>query len=467
MLRLCRRCYNKKKPTDYLKLFQRRMNTYELILKKRNKQSLTQREIEFLVSGYTGGKIPDYQFSAFLMVAFLNGMDEKETFYLTKAMLESGQAIDLSFVKEKKIDKHSSGGVGDKVSLILAPLVASCGVTVPMVSGRALGHTGGTLDKLESIPGFRTNLSIEEFKTNLSEIGVGIMGQTEEIAPADGKIYALRDVTATVDYVPFITASILSKKLALKSDAVLFDIKSGNGAFMRTGKEAIGLAKSLIKIGSRFKRKMVALITDMNEPLGEAVGNSLEVIETIQSLKGNVPPDLKEVTYALSSSMLILAGRVKSFNEGIKLSEQQIRNGKALEKFKQMLQNQGGDTRIVEDYTLLPEAKFRLEVKALKTGYVQSINTFEIGMVALELGAGRKTKETKIDYGVGLLIKKKVGDLVKKGETLAIVLANDREKGKEAVKTLLNSYQISPQKRKNLQKILYYLDSKTLRKWSY
>lgn len=443
------------------------MNTYQLILKKRNKQNLSQKEIEFLVSGYTSGEIPDYQISAFLMASFLNGMNEKETFYLTKAMLESGQSIDLSFVQEKKIDKHSSGGVGDKVSLILAPLVASCGVAVPMVSGRALGHTGGTLDKLESIPGFRTNLSQEEFKNNLSEINVAIMCQTEEITPADGKIYALRDVTATVDNIPFITASILSKKLALKSDAVLFDIKFGNGAFMRTEKEAIGLAKNLIKIGSKFKRKMVALITDMNEPLGEAVGNSLEIIETVEFLKGNSPPDLKEVTLVLSSYMLILADRVKNFNEGMKLLNQQIGNGKALEKFKQMLQNQGGDTRIVEDYSLLPEAKFRLEVKAPKSGYVQSINTFEIGMIALELGAGRKTKETKIDYGVGLLIKKKVGNLVKKGEALAIVLANDREKGEEAVKNLLNAFQIGPQKRKKLKKILYYLDSKTLRRWSY
>ena len=443
------------------------MNTYELILKKRNRQNLSQKEIEFLVSGYSGGEIPDYQMSAFLMSAFLNGMDEKETFYLTKAMLGSGHSIDLSFTKGKKIDKHSSGGVGDKVSLILAPLVASCGVAVPMVSGRALGHTGGTLDKLESIPGFRTNLSQVEFKKNLSEIGVVIMGQTEYIAPADGKIYALRDVTATVDYIPFITASILSKKLALKSDAVIFDIKFGNGAFMRTEKEAVGLAKSLIKIGNKFKKRMVALITDMNEPLGEAVGNSLEVIETIEFLKGNAPPDLKQVTFALSSHMLILAGRVKTFEQGIKVLEEQIRNGKALKKFKQMLQIQGGDTRIVEDYSLLPQAKFRLEIKAAKTGYVRSINTFEIGMAALELGAGRKIKETKIDYGVGLLIKKKVGDLVKKGETLAIVLANDTEKGKAAVKTLLNSFQIAPQKRKNLKKILYYLDSKTLRKWSY
>jgi len=443
------------------------MNTYELILKKRNKQNLSQKEIEFLVSGYTAGEIQNYQFSAFLMAVFLNGMNEEETYNLTRAMLESGQTVDLSSIQGKKIDKHSSGGVGDKVSLILAPLVASCEVAVPMVSGRALGHTGGTLDKLESIPGFRTNLSIEEFKKTLSEIGVAIMGQTDEIAPADGKIYALRDVTATVDYIPFITASILSKKLSLATDGVVFDIKSGNGAFMRTEKEAIGLAKNLIKIGNRFKRKMTVLITDMNEPLGEAVGNSLEVTETIEFLKGNAPPDLKQVAFALSSQMLLLAGRVKNFEQGIKLLEEQIRNGQALEKFKQMLQHQGGDTGIIEDYSILPEAKFRLEAKAPKAGCVQSINTFEIGMIALELGAGRKTKETKIDYGVGLLIKKKVGDLVKKGETLAIVLANDTEKGEGAVKNLLYSFKIGSQKKKRLKKILYYLDSKTLRKWSY
>lgn len=442
------------------------MNTYELILKKRNKQKLSQKEIEFLVSGYTGGEIEDYQFSSFLMAAFLNGMDEKETFYLTKAMLETGQSIDLSLIKERKIDKHSSGGVGDKVSLILAPLVASCGVTVPMVSGRALGHTGGTLDKLESIPGFRTNLSQEEFKKNLSAIGVAIMSQTDEISPADRKIYALRDVTATVDYIPFITASILSKKLALETDAIVFDIKSGNGAFMRTEKEAISLAKSLIEIGNKFKRKMVALITDMNEPLGEAVGNSLEVIETIEPLKGNFPSDLRELTLTLGSHMLLLAGRVNNYKQGIELLEQQVRNGKGLEKFRQMLQYQGGSPAVMNNYNLLPKAEIQMKVKCPKTGYIQAIHTFRIGMTALELGAGRKTKETKIDYGVGLLIKKKVGDLVKKGETLATVLANDTEKGKTAVKNLLNSYQIGPQKRKKLKKILYYLDSKTLRKWS-
>ncbi len=443
------------------------MTVYEIILKKRNKESLTHKEIEFLISGYTSGEIPDYQMSAFLMAAFLNGMDEKETFYLTKAMLESGQIRDLSSIAQKKIDKHSSGGVGDKVSLILAPLVACCGVAVPMVSGRSLGHTGGTLDKLESIPGFRTNLTMEEFKKNLAEIGLAIMGQTPEIAPADGKVYSLRDVTATVDFIPFITASILSKKLAVTSDAVVFDIKSGNGAFMPTEKEAISLAKSLIKIGSKFKRKMVALITDMNEPLGEATGNSLEVIEVIESLKGNFPPDLKQVTLALGSQMLLLAGRVNNFEEGIKLLEQKLQSKEALQKFKQMLERQNGNADILENYNLLSQAKFQLEVKAIKSGFVQSIDTYQIGMTALELGAGRKRKEDTIDYGAGLLIKKKVGDLVKKGETLAILLVNDQEKGEGAVKKILNCYHISSQKRKKLKKILYYLDHKSLKKWPY
>ncbi len=442
------------------------MTIYEIIFKKRNKQSLTQAEIELLISGYTSGEIPDYQMSAFLMAAFLNGLNEKETFYLTKAMLESGQIIDLNSIPQKKIDKHSSGGVGDKVSLILAPLVAACGVAVPMVSGRSLGHTGGTLDKLESIPGFRTNLSIDEFKTNLAEVGIAIMGQTPEIAPADGKIYALRDVTATVDFIPFITASILSKKLAITSDAVVFDIKSGNGAFMQTEKEAIGLAKSLIKIGSKFKRKMLALITDMNEPLGETVGNSLEIIETVESLKGNFPPDLKEVTLALGSQMLLLAGRVNNFEEGIKILEQKIQSKEALHKFRQLLERQSGNVDVLENYNLLPRATYRIEVKSYQSGYVQSINTYQIGMIARDLGAGRKTKDDKIDHGAGLLIKKKVGDQVKKGEILAVVLVNDREKGHTVIKKISCCYQIGFKKKRKLKKILYYLDHKTLKEWS-
>jgi pyrimidine-nucleoside phosphorylase len=441
------------------------MNMYEIISKKRDKKKLTSEEIEYFVSGYTKGTIPDYQMSALLMAIFLNGMDAEETFGLTLSMMRSGKVMDLSFIPGTKVDKHSTGGVGDKVSLILAPLVAACGVTVPMVSGRGLGHTGGTLDKLESIPGFKTNLPLKKFTGNLSEIGVSMIGQTVEIAPADKKIYALRDVTGTVNSIPLISASILSKKLAEGANALVFDVKLGNGAFMQEKDEAILLAKNLIQIAERFKKKAKALITDMNEPLGEAVGNSIEVIEAIQSLKGKGPGDLMEVTFALGAYMLILGRRAKNFKEAKEKLEEAIKSGKALHKFKQMVKKQGGDPRVVDDYLLLPWAKHKITVESDQTGYVKSINTLRIGLCAVKLGAGRERLESKIDPGVGFLIKKKVGDQVKKGENLAVIFSNDLEKGEWAKKEIKEAYQISKRRTNKLKKILYQVDERGIKKW--
>jgi pyrimidine-nucleoside phosphorylase len=441
------------------------MNMYGIISKKRDKKKLTSEEIEYFVSGYTKGTIPDYQMSALLMAIFLNGMDAEETFNLTLSMMRSGKVMDLSFIPGTKVDKHSTGGVGDKVSLILAPLVAACGVTVPMISGRGLGHTGGTLDKLESIPGFKTNLPLKKFVENLSEIGVCIIGQTEEIAPADKKLYALRDVTGTVNSVPLISASILSKKLAEGADALVFDVKVGNGAFMQKEEEAILLAKNLIQIAKRFKKKAKALITDMNEPLGEAVGNSIEVIEAIQALKGRGPEDLMKVTFALGTYMLISGRKAENFKEAKKKLEEAMKSGKALNKFKQMVKKQGGDPRVVDDYRLLPWAKHKMTVESDQTGYVKSINTLRIGLSAVKLGAGRERLDSKIDPGVGFLIKKKVGDRIKKGENLAVIFSNDLKKGEWAKQEIKEAYQISRKRINNLKKVLYLIDEKGIKKW--
>ncbi|MCK4404491.1 MAG: thymidine phosphorylase [candidate division Zixibacteria bacterium] len=440
------------------------MQMYEIISKKRDKKKLTQEEIEYFVSGYTKGQIPDYQASALLMAVFLNGMDVEETFHLTLSMMNSGRVLDLSSVPGVKVDKHSTGGVGDKVSLILAPLVASCGVKVPMISGRGLGHTGGTLDKLESIPGFRIDLSLRRFRKILSDVWVCMIGQTKEIAPADRKMYALRDVTATVNCIPLIASSIMSKKLAEGADAFIFDVKVGNGAFMQEQDEAELLAENLIQIAKEFKKKAVALITDMNEPLGEAVGNSIEVVEAIQALKGKAPSDLMKVTLALSAHMLILGKKAKNLKEAEKKCHQAIRTGQALKKFREMITKQGGNLKVLDDYRLLPWGKHKLVVNSDKDGYVQSIDTRKIGLSAMRLGAGREKMDSPIDPGVGFLIKKKVGDTVKKGETLALVFANNINKGKLAGKEIKEAYRIGKRKTSRLKKILLFVDEKGARK---
>ncbi|MGB8656974.1 MAG: thymidine phosphorylase [Candidatus Zixiibacteriota bacterium] len=436
------------------------MRMYEIISKKTDKKKLTSEEIEYFVSGYTKGTIPDYQASALLMAIFLNGMDDTETFHLTLSMMKSGKVLDLSSVPGAKVDKHSTGGVGDKVSLILAPLVASCGVKVPMMSGRGLGHTGGTLDKLESVPGFRTDLPLSRFKKNLSEIGVCMIGQTKEISPADKKMYALRDVTATVNSIPLIASSIMSKKLAEGADAFVFDVKVGNGAFIQNENDAVLLAKYLIQIARRFSQNAVALITDMNEPLGEAVGNSIEVVEAIQALKGKAPKDLMEVTLALSAHMLVLGKKATNLKEAERKLKQAIETGRALEKLREMIGKQGGNPKVIDDYRLLPWAKYKLVVNSHTEGYVQSIDTMRIGLSAVALGAGREKMDSPIDPGVGLLIQKKVGDSVQKDEPLALVFANGLPKGRLIAQEIKLSYRIAKRKTSRLNKLLFLSDGK-------
>ncbi len=427
----------------------------QLIAKKRDVKKLSQAEINFLVEGHTKGEIPDYQLSAFLMAAYLKGLDSEETFHLTKAMLDSGVKVDLNTITLPKIDKHSTGGVGDKVSLILAPMVAACGVAVPMISGRGLGHTGGTLDKLESIPGFRTDLSLKEFKANLEQIGLCLIGQTDEIAPADKKIYALRDVTATVNYIPFITASILSKKLAEGTEGVVFDVKVGNGAFMKSLPEAKSLARSLLSVGQKFNKEMTAVLTDMSEPLGKAVGNSLEIIESIEALKGNWSRDLKQVTYFLGAEMLIMAKKCRDYTEACQILEEVNLNGAALERFGQMVRLQGGNVNAIDDYSKLPQAKVMLEVKSDKRGYIHRIETERIGLLAIEIGAGRKRKEDVIDHAAGFIFLKKIGDKVERGEILAEIHCNEKALAEKVVESLKECFHIQNKAAKRPKKILY------------
>jgi pyrimidine-nucleoside phosphorylase len=430
------------------------MNMYELIAKKRDRGKLSEEEIDYFISGYTAGDIPDYQASALLMAIFLNGMDADETFCLTQSMMNSGKVLDLSSIRGVKIDKHSTGGVGDKVSLILAPLVAACGVKVPMISGRGLGHTGGTLDKLESIPGFRTDLPIRNFTAILKDIGLCMIGQTDEIAPADRKLYALRDVTATINCIPLIASSIMSKKLAEGANGFVFDVKTGNGAFMQTKKDAVLLAKTLIQIARRFKKKAVALITDMNEPLGETVGNSIEVIESIHALKGVAPRDLMRITMAQGAHMLVLGKKARNLQDAENKLSQAIQTGKALDKFREMIKKQGGKPDVTDDFGLLPWGKFRLLVSSKREGYINSIDTRKIGLTAVYLGAGREKLDSSVDHGVGFLIKKKVGDSVEKNEGLAVVYANDLKKARFASEEIRQAYQIGKTKTRRLKKIL-------------
>ncbi len=423
-------------------------NFIEILIKKRNGENLSPDEIEFLIKGYMKGLIPDYQFSAFLMAVFFRGMSFEETTYLTKAMLYTGKSLNLSDIKMPKIDKHSTGGVGDKVSLILAPLVACCGVCVPMISGRSLGHTGGTLDKLESIPGLRTNLTLNEFKNQLKKINLGIIGQTEEIAPADKKIYSLRDVTGTVESIPLITASIMSKKLAENLDGLVLDVKFGNGAFMKEYKTAKELARSLVNTGRRFGVKTIGILTDMNDPLGEYIGNSLEIIETIECLKGNGQEDLMKIILTLSESILKIA-RIQG---GRELLLKKIKNSEALNKFREMIEYQGGNPKVIDDYNLLPVAKNHLVFSAPKTGYIKNIDTFKLGMLATKLGAGRLKKDDKIDIGCGFKIYKKTGNIVEKGEPVVKIFSDNKMLVKEVLNELNTVFVISskPTKRKKL-----------------
>jgi pyrimidine-nucleoside phosphorylase len=403
------------------------LNPTEIIRKKRSGEKLTRGEMEFLVNGYLTGKIPEYQISAFLMAVYFQKMDFEETAIFTDIMLHSGVVVDLSSIPGIKVDKHSTGGVGDKVSLILAPMVAACGVPVPMISGRGLGHTGGTLDKLESIPGFRTNLSLEEYKAVISEIGVVMIGQTKEIAPADKKMYALRDVTGTVESIPLIAGSIMSKKLAEGIDALVLDIKTGRGAFMQSEAEAVELAKTLIAIGNKFGKKTIGLLTCMNQPLGYAVGNWLEVVECIECMQGKKVDDLMAVTYALGGAMLMLGGKANSIKEGATLCRDTIQSGKALRKFIELVRRQGGDVSFINNLRKYPTSKYSIEIKSSSTGYVDSIDALEVGFVGIMIGAGRMKVDDVIDPKAGILLRKKVGDSIDAGETLATLYTDNEQ----------------------------------------
>ena len=407
------------------------MNVVELIRRKREGSSLTEEEFRFLIDGYVEGKVPDYQMSAFLMACYFRGMSSDETLTFTKLMLHSGEVIDLSEIPGVKIDKHSTGGVGDKVSLILAPMVAACGVPVPMISGRGLGHTGGTLDKLESIPGFRTDLSISEYKQVIREIGVVMIGQTKEIAPADKKMYALRDVTATVECIPLIAGSIMSKKLAEGIDALVLDVKTGRGAFMQTHEQALELATTLVGIGNGFGKETIGFITNMNQPLGVAIGNWLEVVESVECLRGAVgnndaSSDLMEVTYMLSGTMVYLGQKAKSIEEGIDKCRKTIEDGSAYHKLLDLIHAQGGNIEAIENLEKYPLPKFAMEVKSSEKGFIKEIDSFELGLTSISLGAGREKIDDIIDMKAGILLKKKVGDAVDVGDSL-VVFYTDRE----------------------------------------
>lgn len=433
------------------------MNPVEIIRKKRSGEALTSAEIRYLINGFTLNKIPDYQFSAFLMAVFFKGMTPEETSVLTDSMLHSGKVINLKTIRGYKIDKHSTGGVGDKTSLILAPVAAAAGVKVPMISGRGLGHTGGTLDKLESIPGFRTDLSLSEYKSVLKRTGAVLIGQTKDIAPADKVIYSLRDVTATVESIPLITGSIMSKKLAEGIDGLVLDVKVGNGAFMKNMKDAERLTSSLVNTAKSFDKKVVAFITDMNQPLGTHIGNWLEVVECINILRGEVKNDLYKLSVRLAGAMIYLAGKADSLQAGTKIAESHVSNESAFEKFLEIVKAQGGDIAYIDNPEKYKRSGYHGNITSDKTGYVANIDTYEIGMASVELGAGRQTKEDKIDYKAGIIFYSKTGDKVTKGDTIAEIYS-DSEKGiLSAEKRIKLSVQISrrrPAGRKLIKKII-------------
>jgi pyrimidine-nucleoside phosphorylase len=421
---------------------QKRMRAVDLIRKKRDSGELTREEIDFLIAGYTRGDIPDYQMAAWLMATWIRGMSRAESAALTQAMLFSGEVLDLSDLPGKKVDKHSTGGVGDKTSLVLAPIVAAAGLIVPMISGRGLGHTGGTLDKLESIPGFNINLSLGELRKVLAECGMGLIGQTAEIAPADKKIYALRDATSTIENIGLICASIMSKKLAEGIDALVLDVKTGSGAFMKSEEDAVCLAEIMVETGQRMGKKIVALITGMDQPLGRMAGHANEVKECIEVLHGQGPADVRELSIELSAWMFTLAERTKSLDEGRRLAESLIASGQAAQKFKQGIRLQGGDDRVVDDASRLPTARFRCDVKSTGAGFVTGTNCQEFGMALAMIGGGREKKEDKIDHAVGLEFHKRIGDPVKAGESLVTMHYNSDAKLAEARAKIADSFRI-------------------------
>jgi pyrimidine-nucleoside phosphorylase len=429
----------------------------DVIRKKRDGLELSRAEIEYLVQAYTRDEIPDYQVSAWLMAVILRGMTRAETSALTDAMLHSGEVLDLSEFPATKVDKHSTGGVGDKTSLVLAPLAAAGGLVVPMISGRGLGHTGGTLDKLESIPGFNVNLSVPQFRKVLDECGCAMIGQTSEIAPADRKLYALRDVTGTVESPHLICASIMSKKLAEGIDALVLDVKTGSGAFMKEEKDAAFLAELMVETGEAMGKAMVALITNMDEPLGMYVGNSLEVVEVLDVLRGKGPEDLRELCLELAGWMFHLGGAADTVAQGRSISQQLITSGKALEKFQQMVKLQSGDARVIDNSERLPHAKYTLEVTSPTSGRVAAIDCEAVGHACVILGGGREKKEDAVDPAVGIVLHRKLGDAVTTGEPLCTVHANSETRAARAIELLLKSYQITdapPEKKKLVHRVI-------------
>ena len=414
------------------------MRMYDLIMKKRNGEALNHQEIQYLVEEYVAGNIPDYQMSAFLMAVYFQGMTEEETLAMTLAVAHSGDMVDLSGIEGTKVDKHSTGGVGDKTTLIIAPIVAACGAKVAKMSGRGLGHTGGTVDKLESIPGLRTTLTREEFFEVVNKTGVSVIGQSGNLAPADKKLYALRDVTATVDSIPLIAVSIMSKKLAAGNDCILLDVKTGSGAFMKTLEDSVALAKEMVSIGENAGKRTVALITNMDIPLGHNIGNSLEVIEAVETLKGNGPQDLTVVCMHLASNMLYLAGK-GTLDECKSMVKEVIANGKALEHLAAMVRAQGGDDAVIWDTQKFAKAPYSYEVCAKESGYITFMDTESCGIASAMLGAGRETTDSGIDFAAGIIIHKKVGDYVEKGESLATMYASREELFEAAAKRYLSA----------------------------
>lgn len=430
------------------------MVMYDLIEKKKKGLALDKEEIEYVVNGYTKAEIPDYQMSAFLMAVWFQGMNKEETYELTMSMMRSGDVLDLSNINGVKVDKHSTGGVGDKTTLILGPIVASLGIPVAKLSGRGLGHTGGTIDKLESIPGFKTSVDSEAFVDQINSIYMAVAGQTANLAPADKKIYALRDVTATVDNLSLIASSIMSKKLASGADAIVLDVKCGNGAFMKDEESAISLAKEMVEIGKSAGKNITALVTDMNEPLGRYVGNSLEVYEAIMCLRGEGDERLMEVSKSLASHMVVLAGKAKNVTEALIMVEETVNNGSAMKKLVEFVAMQGGDAGYIIDPSLLPKGEIVVEYRAKQNGFIEKIQTELVGKACLCLGGGRRTKEDVIDPGVGLYLNKKIGEYVEAGQAIATIYASDMKKAEESLIILEEAYTLANKKIDGTNKII-------------
>lgn len=434
------------------------MRMYDVIEKKRDGKALSYDEIKFFIDGYCSGSIPDYQASALLMAIFLKGMDKQETADLTEIMANSGDTVSLEEIEGIKVDKHSTGGVGDKTTLIIAPIVAACGVPVAKMSGRGLGHTGGTIDKLEAIPGFKTGIAKDRFIDNIKKIGISVAGQTGNLAPADKKLYALRDVTATINNISLIASSIMSKKIASGADRIVLDVKTGSGAFMKSLEDSITLAQAMVDIGEKVGRKTVAIITEMDVPLGNAIGNSLEVMEAIETLKGKGPEDLKKVSFELAAKMLELGGR-GSYEQCCRLVDEAVQSGKAIEKLEQMIEAQEGNPMVVKDFSAFGKAEYEYEVASENDGYIHSIKTDSLGIASVILGAGRETKESSIDYTAGITLYKKTGMEVKKGDVIARLYTNKKDKLEEAAQMLKGAYHYSSAPVESKPLILAMVDS--------